>query len=505
MKFFKSNYLFLLIFMFILSAMLVILYYFNSTALTKYLELQTREAEYRYEGMTLFPKETSDIIFTTLINTPQVIDIFEDAFLSDEAQREEMRERLYLHLNSYYKQLQKYNIQQLHFHLPDNRSFLRFHRRYKFGDDLTLIRPTIAYVNKNRLPMQGFEEGRIFSGYRFVYPLFNDKGRHLGSVEISHSVKTMTDMYERAFGHTNINIVLEKELVSQKVLQDEQSNYEPFLLNDDFLNEKLIEQTKNYTKVSKDKKLHLKIKERMREYEDFSISIKHQNHYDVMSFVHINNPVTKKPIAYVVSNHKSAWLKYFYKQYLEQIGFTIFVSFLITLAIFLSLRYYIDIRKKAHQDSLMKIYNRYFFENYANQKFQSLERGDTKLSLIMFDIDYFKNINDTYGHKAGDEALKFLGTLVSENIRKGDLFARWGGEEFMILVESNLQETLKLAENLRKVIELSTAKNREIEQFTCSFGVVELQSSVALESSYKIVDERLYLAKKSGRNRVVAS
>jgi diguanylate cyclase (GGDEF)-like protein len=119
----------------------------------------------------------------------------------------------------------------------------------------------------------------------------------------------------------------------------------------------------------------------------------------------------------------------------------------------------------------------------------------------MFDIDHFKGINDTFGHDAGDNVLKKLAEIVKKEIRDTDIFARWGGEEFIILLpNTQVNGGTEFAERLRKKIEDKNFKNPET--VTVSLGVTAFKTDDTEDSFLKRVDDGLYLAKKNGRNRV---
>ena len=123
------------------------------------------------------------------------------------------------------------------------------------------------------------------------------------------------------------------------------------------------------------------------------------------------------------------------------------------------------------------------------------------LSIIMFDIDNFKKINDKYGHDIGDVILISIVKLVKKVIRKTDVFARWGGEEFMILaINSNKEQAEILAERIRKTIEFYNF--HKAGTVTCSFGVTEFMIDDSLEEFIKRVDIALYDAKEQGKNKV---
>ncbi len=129
------------------------------------------------------------------------------------------------------------------------------------------------------------------------------------------------------------------------------------------------------------------------------------------------------------------------------------------------------------------------------------KRYNEPLSLMIFDIDFFKKINDTHGHGVGDEVLRSLVHVVFQNIRQEDLLARWGGEEFMILMpQTALKSAFDLAECLRKNIE--KYEFSKVGKVTVSLGLAEFSSEDDIESFIKWADDALYIAKGNGRNRV---
>ncbi len=163
-----------------------------------------------------------------------------------------------------------------------------------------------------------------------------------------------------------------------------------------------------------------------------------------------------------------------------------------------------NLRKLATIDQLTGIYNRYAFEKFFEKEINRAERYKTKFSIIMFDIDNFKNINDIYGHQIGDRVLKEIVKVVKKNIRKSDIFARWGGEEFMILVPiKNRTDAYKIAEKIRKKIE----KHRfdGIKNITISIGVAFYKEGDSIKTVIRRADTALYQAKKSGKNVTVVS
>ena len=153
-------------------------------------------------------------------------------------------------------------------------------------------------------------------------------------------------------------------------------------------------------------------------------------------------------------------------------------------------------------DALTKVYNRLFLDEVLHKHYYNLLRNAEPCSLIMLDIDHFKSINDTYGHLVGDEVLIQFTSIVSKNIRKSDVFGRWGGEEFLIIAPSTtLNEAVQLAEKLRKIVENTRFEGID-KQVTVSLGVTECREELSLDGNIKKVDDALYRSKQNGRNQV---
>ena len=158
--------------------------------------------------------------------------------------------------------------------------------------------------------------------------------------------------------------------------------------------------------------------------------------------------------------------------------------------------------KIANYDSLTKIYNRkYFDETLENSLFQFKDDPSLNISIIMFDIDNFKKVNDTLGHNVGDEVIKTIATISKNSIREDDIIARWGGEEFVIILNnSNQNIATKIAEKIRDKIYKTKIDN--IPNISCSFGVHQFKEEDTHKTILESVDKYLYQAKRTGKNRV---
>lgn len=160
-----------------------------------------------------------------------------------------------------------------------------------------------------------------------------------------------------------------------------------------------------------------------------------------------------------------------------------------------------SLEQQATKDNLTGIFNRDKFEEIFTNMIQNSQQNNKSLSLIIFDIDYFKNINDTYGHQVGDSVLRELSNIISNSIKTSDIFARWGGEEFVILLpQTGLEGAYQFAQKLRVLIQEHYFDT--VGRITTSFGVGELDSNENKLTFFEKVDKALYLAKNRGRNRV---
>jgi diguanylate cyclase (GGDEF)-like protein len=160
-----------------------------------------------------------------------------------------------------------------------------------------------------------------------------------------------------------------------------------------------------------------------------------------------------------------------------------------------------EIQKSADFDALTKIYNRVKINELFVYLFFNAKKYNQHLSIILFDIDHFKKINDTYGHNVGDSVLVELTGLVKHLLRSKDTFARWGGEEFIIILnDSTLEQAAQLSSRLCKEIEKYPFNH--VDGITCSFGVTELDQGDTEKLLLERVDQALYAAKDNGRNQV---
>ena len=165
------------------------------------------------------------------------------------------------------------------------------------------------------------------------------------------------------------------------------------------------------------------------------------------------------------------------------------------------------VQMQAAHDYMTQLYNRRYLTESSKHLLNLAHRDGSQISIVMIDIDDFKKVNDTYGHNAGDETIKALAKVMLQEIRQSDMVARWGGEEFvMLLPQTDIEGAVVIAQKIRKATEnlvMKTLANAEF-RFTISLGVskIGMQTDLNIEAAVIRADKALYEAKKSGKNRV---
>jgi len=318
----KNKKLYLLTLSYI-SLLLIIFFIMSSEKnlrIEQFVDSKVKQYTLSYDSIYHQYHQRADIIFNSNINNKEILKLFKNRD----------REKLYSSLKDSYKIFSRYNLKQLHFHLPNNDSFLRFHRPSKFGDNLTNVRETVSYVNKIKKPIDGFEEGRIFNGYRFVYPLFEDD-LHLGSVEISFSAYAMVDEIMSHFEAVS-NFIISKKAIDKKVFEDEKSNYTSSIFPGFYYEKSIIDRLKtqkNFKDITLTKDIIEKTLRDLELKKPFAIYNNQDTKLEVI--IPVLNPVSKDLVAAVIIESNSDYIVNKSKNFLV-VYFT--VSVLISLIFF---------------------------------------------------------------------------------------------------------------------------------------------------------------------------
>ncbi len=217
---------------------------------------------------------------------------------------------------------------------------------------------------------------------------------------------------------------------------------------------------------------------------------------------------------------KQSWINVNYSdeshQLLQKVTLSTAVILILFVILYLVQRRYLIKLQKANQiieeqntqltllsttDKLTQLYNRHKLEDSISEQFEYAKRFKTPLSFIMIDIDFFKRVNDNYGHIKGDYILKTFAHIVRKNIRKTDILGRWGGEEFLIISPNSSEEkSVQVAQKIQELI--ANYHFDDLPRQSASFGVSELHSTESTQEAINQADRALYHSKESGRNKV---
>ena len=443
------------------------------------------------------------------INEEELSAIYKDAAGATADQQDKIRETLLDKYMLFYDENTHLGLKQLHFHLPNGDSFLRFHRPAIFGDNIMVIRHGVVLANKEFRQVSGFEEGRFFHGFRYLYPLFYD-GHHIGSFEFSFSFEAVKKELKRHFPDSHFNLLLKKEVIQAAAHSSIFNDYKTCKINPDYvhpLGQKHTGHTIDQAMVSHI--LHkTNIPRELASGHSFSRLITlHDNH--VVNFTAIKN-IRGEQAAYLVSmSPPLAPSTFFNLQFFWKLSAALVLLF--ASMFFWNRRIEqlnSELQDKSDEllqlsitDPLTQLANRLKMEEILDNEQLRFQRYGHPFAIVLADIDLFKDVNDNYGHQTGDSVLIQFSQLLRKSTRKTDAVARWGGEEFLLMFpETDLQGGCQRAETIRQAIENFSFEG--VGRVTASFGVTTAQPD-DLDSSSMIsrADRALYKSKELGRNQ----
>ena len=294
----KTRYI-LIIYIFVVTAVVYMLNQVRLHLLEQYLLNKTQEVEHIFLQTINNYEIPARILYEEVIHKPEVLQIMQNAARGDSSEQHFLRQQLYDQLQPTYQRISALNYRQLHFHLPNNHSFLRFHRPEKYGDDLTNIRETVRKVNQDHVHIKGFEEGRIFNGFRYVSPLIYLE-EHVGSVETSISFNTINASLNQS-PSMFCDFMLAKESVEEKVFFDQKDFYVESRYSDQYYQESVnmleIRESRLNKMVNLEevvRKLYPHLQEPLLKMEKFSRIVKLEGVNIIASFYPVNNFLGKK-------------------------------------------------------------------------------------------------------------------------------------------------------------------------------------------------------------------
>ena len=447
----------------------------------------------------------SELSYDSQINILSIQKIMHDAVYAKGPEQNRLRNQLHDTLNELYQVLQSNHIRQFQFHLPGSISFLRFHKPEQYGDSLKGLRKTVDIVNITHKKVFGFEEGRVNNGFRYLFPIFYKK-EFVGTVEFGFSSAIIANEFKKLYSaHTELKLF--KQYINATDFKDTLKTYKEASISNMFYADQEINHDSQFSQKLIDT-INESIKEKAAPYLTkpfpFALESSVANSAYTVYFLPVHS-YNGRHAGFIVVYGDGKELSLI-DQHFWQMLWTGFVAVTIVTILLFSLYYrlriyQLQLKKMAYTDKLTGIANRVSLHEDFKYLCRLARRLEYPMSIIFFDIDFFKKINDTYGHEAGDTILVELSRLIESRIRSTDIFGRWGGEEFIIaLPDTSLEDAVQLAEDLRVSVEKNSFSYSHL---TCSFGVAMLKPEETYENLINRADMKLYEAKGTGRNVVV--
>ncbi len=438
-------------------------------------------------------------LFETVVATPDVVDLMARASAtSDPIVRDEVRTELHDRFARFYDTIRAYDIRQFHLHTNDAHSLYRFHQPGSWGDDLTEVRASVRRANATGLPVEGFEEGRVFNGYRFVYP-FLDDGRVVGSVEISVSMRALVRTLEVQHGRP-LQFLIARDVVERKVFGSFQDNYAPWALSDAFLLDRGLPLS-GYPESDLDASERRKVVTMLEARTDVPFVVSGVTG-DALAFLPVPS-IEGNVVAYLVTSLTGDAFR------ANALASAVQVVLALSLAagLFWSAvargRARRRLERELATDPLTRTASRRHVVDRLEQEFERYSRYGTPFSLISLDLDDFKQVNDAHGHQVGDDLLLAFAQRVRARIRSTDLLGRVGGDEFLLLLPHTvLASARSLASDLLAAVDGPLVGSVGVG---CSMGVAEVRADDRdVDALIARTDATLYGAKRAGRGRVEA-
>ncbi|MDD2697587.1 MAG: ATP-binding protein [Arcobacteraceae bacterium] len=414
-------------------------------------------------------RDIGNFVYDEVIDTPRVIELFE----------KRDREELYKNLQISYKRLsEKYNIRQFHFHLPDSTSFLRMHRKELYGDSLVGIRESVEYVNRTLKPFYGFEEGRIYNGFRYVYPVFAQNGTHLGSVEVSFDVKSFIDNYFKYFDVKRVNFLISEKVMEEKVFKSERTHYikspvKGFLYDKVVLDSLIVKDSKHFSIQGTPEQLE-EISKKIKYGAPFTIHFKEVN--EITIFIPIINKISGEIVACVSVSKDDSFIKH-REEELNQVMIVV----MIVLAFIMFFVYKEYLSKKQAQMELLNNQKILDSQNSFIIITDGIEIKRVNRTFLLFfdypDIEAFKLehqcICDFFVYEKGKNYIlkemdgmnwfEYIKNQTNQNRQVKILDIK--KEEHIFYIEINFDDTLEDGNNIITFVDITHLKNIENQLF----------------------------------------
>jgi len=418
---------------------------------------------------------------------------------ADENQSKVIREKLYNLVLKNYEHLSAIGVSQVHFYLKNNKSFLRMNKSEHFGDEILKIKSDVIRTNTTEPLQKGFKVSSFTTGVAFAYPLFDQYNQYIGAVAITYSTRQLIENIIDNFSYDGHLLVSNKE---QNIIYKKSWEIQGYTMEGS--SHKALRVINLYHTL-KSSALRNRVHKKLNKEQAFSLDVIHDDITIIMTYLPLKQWYGADNSAYLVLYSESNYLK----ELIREHKYLLILFYSITLIMFVFVSYIFinkdKFEKLALYDNITKLPNRTLFLIELENEINRAIRCESKLAVLFIDLDGFKAVNDTHGHKVGDEVLVHAANTFRTVVRKSDVVARIGGDEFIVILTdiSEASQATEIASKIIKSISEPIILKQNIIHIGASIGVsIYPDHTENIDELIKIADKTMYESKRAGKNRV---
>lgn len=442
---------------------------------------------------------STELIFQEIVATPQVERILSEALRADEAGRLSLKSELEGLLRDKYDSNLSENFRSITFHLGDGDILYVLSDSQGVSDDKHLV----DLVHRSNNAMYGYQDGNTYGGMRYIYPLLHQE-EYVGAVEFCVSSYQQYEQMREIFSCICTQIISGDHL-EKKNMEIDPAIYLPSGI-DGYYVEKgfsdVLHDESDYDLIrSMGEMDELEILSGVLNQKDFVISERMEGRYFSLVFLGFGT-VDGEHVGFEVFFEEHEQADYIYQVFYSN-SILLVILWILVLASLAGIQRNRELQTSiSGKDHLTQVGNRSKLDEAFAREAHRVDRYGGVLSLIIFDIDDFKKINDRFGHLAGDKILKEVSQLIEKTIRTTDTLVRWGGDEFIILLPGiTLSQAHKVAIKIQDKVSAYVPSVRGLDTVLISVGVGEYETGEDIDNLVYRADQELYLNKQGKQAR----
>lgn len=500
----SNGYIVLIVIAYIASLLAVLqIHHFQ---INQHMDAKSQRVEATFRHSLMKHETLAQFVYLRALNQQETINILADAPTVSESERVALRNDLKQLFLPVFDLFIAFDVTNIRFRLPNNDVFLSMQsdddlsRIVESRDKYALQQPSSSHL------IQGFNFTNGEINYQFVLPFFKDDN-FVGAMEIVLPIDKLFADMGFLLSTTQLALVLKDDVSGIGQNEADFARFSCALsTNENLYFHNVVATTSTSALLSQSlfqSNACAQIVKTPDKLTGFAFIYNAPNARQLVNFYVIKD-INQENIGYIFSATQSETLNAIYD---ESLQLTLVATLVMLVLIFLFIaiqRQRKFIARHALFDPLTGIYNRAIFADFAQKFVVRQERDKSSISVAVIDVDYFKSINDTYGHQVGDKVLIEVVNIISSLIRKADLFARFGGDEFVIMFpDTDIIVAKSILERVSQHVNQS--KFTKVESVSLSIGVHEKHVNETLEEAINNADKALYEAKNQGKNRIVES